>query len=94
MHTTEQWGFFEIVLSGPQAGNPFLEVELQATFSYKHRNVEVDGFYDGEGMYKIRFMPDTEGEWSYVTQSNLAELDGHSDSFGFTPATGNNHGPR
>ncbi len=29
----EQWGFFEIELTGPQTGNPFGDVTLSAEFS-------------------------------------------------------------
>src|ERR1700733_15113757 len=59
-----QWEVFELALPGPSAGNPFTDVQLAATFALGHRIVSVDGFYDGAGDYKIRFMPDTEGEWS------------------------------
>ena len=56
--TVEQWGIFELALHGSAEGNPYLHVELSAQFTYKHRIVEVDGFYDGDGVYRIRFMPD------------------------------------
>ena len=26
--------------------------------------VPAPGFYDGDGVYRVRFMPDTEGEWT------------------------------
>ena len=38
-------------------------------------------------------MPDTEGTWTYLTKSNVAELDGHSGSFECMPNSENNHGP-
>jgi hypothetical protein len=61
---------------------PFHEVPaFGACFSYKHRTVEVDGFYDGDGVYRVRFMPDVQGEWRYRTVSNLAALDGVEGSF-------------
>ena len=60
----EQWGIFELALQGPGDGNPFLEVELTTQFTYKHRTVEVDGFYDGDEIYRVRFMPDTPGTCS------------------------------
>ena len=79
-HQTEQWGVFELALKGSADGNPFREVQLSAYFSYKHRTIAVDGFYDGDGVYRVRFMPDVQGEWRYRTQSNLAELDGKEGS--------------
>ena len=42
----EQWGIFELSLQGSAEGNPFLESELKARFTYNHRTIEVDGFYD------------------------------------------------
>jgi hypothetical protein len=89
----ERWGVYEVSLSGPQSGNPFLDVRLSASFQYRHRSVEVDGFYDGAGVYRIRFMPDEIGEWTYATRSNRPELDGKTGRFACTPASARNHGP-
>lgn len=89
----ERWDIFELQLSGPGDGNPFIDVELQAEFRYQNRVLVADGFYDGDGVYRIRCMPDTPGEWHYQTRSNIAALDGHSGSFTCTPATEHNHGP-
>ncbi|MEE2627959.1 MAG: DUF5060 domain-containing protein, partial [Candidatus Latescibacterota bacterium] len=53
----EQWARFEVRLDGPSAGNPFVDVQLIAEFSNGQKRMRVDGFYDGEGVYRIRFMP-------------------------------------
>src|SRR5437762_14258305 len=74
----EQWDQFEVVLKGPASGNPFVEVELSATFAQGKQNVKVSGFYDGDGTYKVRFMPPSLGEWTYRASSNRPELDGKS----------------
>ena len=92
-HEVEQWGVFELALTGNAEGNPFQEVQLSAHFSYKHRTVEVDGFYDGDGVYRVRFMPDVQGEWRYHTVSNLAALDGQAGSFVCGAPRPGNHGP-
>lgn len=89
----EQWNIFEVALHGSDAGNPFVDVQFSASFSHKHRTIEVDGFYDGDGIYRIRFMPDTQGEWHYRTQSNRAELDGKEGSFTCVAPSADNHGP-
>ena len=78
---TEKWDIFELTLEGPADGNPFLDVELSCEFSYKNRVIRPEGFYDGEGIYKVRCMPDAEGEWHYRTISNVARLDGVTGSF-------------
>ncbi|MBN1875760.1 MAG: DUF5060 domain-containing protein [Anaerolineae bacterium] len=89
----ERWDIFELILNGPAAGNPFIEVTFGAKFAYKHRVIDVDGFYDGDGTYIVRFMPDSEGEWTYTTRSNVAALDGKTGTFTCTPAAAGNHGP-
>lgn len=88
----EQWGLFELALDGPTDGNPFVEVQFGAQFTYQHRVIEVAGFYDGAGVYRMRFMPDTQGEWRYVTYSNQAELAGISGAFSCGAPAPNNHG--
>ncbi len=96
--TVEQWSCFEIELEGPSAGhpsvgNPFVEVELRATFSHGDTHLTVDGFYDGQGTYRVRFMPTLAGEWTYRTASNVKALDGKTGSLTATSPAGNNHGP-
>jgi hypothetical protein len=92
-HAIERWDFVEIDLAGPTAGNPFLDVELTATFRFGNRDVVVHGFYDGAGVYKVRFMPDETGEWTYVTSSNASALNGKKGAFRCVPSSGDNHGP-
>jgi hypothetical protein len=77
-----RWGVFELTLRGPDSGNPFVDVELHATFTRPDGGTFVArGFYDGARMYKVRAMPDVEGEWSYRTMSQRPELDGKTGAF-------------
>ena len=89
----EKWGIFELTLNGPSEGNPFSDINLRAKFKFKSREIEVEGFYDGDGIYKIRFMPDSEGEWSFVTSSNSSKLNNIEGRFICTLPSPNNHGP-
>lgn len=91
--TVEQWDVFEVALKGPAEGNPFLDVTLTATFTDGVRAVTVNGFYDGEGVYRVRFMPETPGEWRFETKSNRWPLTDRSGVFTVTPARPGNHGP-
>ncbi|WP_438482581.1 DUF5060 domain-containing protein [Oleiharenicola lentus] len=91
--SVEQWGLYEVALKGPADGNPFVDVRLTATFTDGVRKVEVNGFYDGDGVYRVRFMPETTGEWRYETKSNRWALTDKSGVFTVTPATGKNRGP-
>ena len=66
---------------------------MSAEFRHGHRTVEVEGFYDGDGNYRVRFMPDSTGGWTYRTRSNRAELDGKTGQFTCTRPKPVNHGP-
>lgn len=90
----EQWGVFEIELPGPPAANPFTDIDVRATFSHGgHDVVSVGGFYDGDGVYRVRFQPPAAGEWTFETHSNASMLDGARGSFQALTPTGGNHGP-
>lgn len=87
------WATYELTFNGPSEGNPFQDVELRADFTQGDRIVRVNGFYDGDGKYKLRLLPDATGTWSYVTRSNVASLDSVSGSFDVGPGREGHHGP-
>jgi hypothetical protein len=88
----EKWSVFEVSINGNKNGNPYTDYSIEGVFEGKDETVKVNGFYDGEGLYKIRFMPSFEGEYTYKisgTFSNVITTGG----FTVTPATKGNHGP-
>lgn len=89
----EQWSVGELVMEGPAAGNPFVEVRLSAEFFSGVHYAYAEGFYDGKGVYRIRFMPSVPGEWTFVTSSNVPEWNGRSGTIRVAPASPGNHGP-
>ena len=89
----ERWDYVELPFAGPADGNPFLDVKLTATFRLKNRALTVEGFYDGNGAYKVRFIPDDEGTWTWTTASGAAQLDGKSGAFECVSPGEGNHGP-
>jgi hypothetical protein len=91
--SVEQWGVFELSLPGPQTGNPFLDVDFSARFTHGASPIDVPGFYDGNGTYRIRFMPDQIGAWHYETRSNAPALAGHTGNFSVGPPSPGDHGP-
>jgi hypothetical protein len=93
MKTIPCYDIYELALSGPADGNPFLEVTFSARFQSGGRVVDTEGFYDGGGVYRVRFMPDQPGEWTCLTHSNQAALDGRGESFTCAPARPGVHGP-
>ena len=89
----EKWRIFEIVLNGESKENPFTDVKLGAVFTNGETTKTVTGFYDGKGIFKIRFMPQETGAWTYVTSSNLKVLHNKKGKFDCVSNTKNNHGP-
>lgn len=87
----EKWGVFEISLQGPATSNPFLEQVIQGTFISKNETITVDGFYDGNGVYKVRFMPSFEGDYEFFIQSSFCER--IQGDFEVVSAKEDNHGP-
>ena len=73
-----KWSRFETSFKYHTTQNPFTDVELTATFTHEGsgETLTVDGFYDGDDTYRVRFMPIKEGKWSYTTHSNVEQMDG------------------
>jgi hypothetical protein len=89
----ERWGVFETALDGPKQGNPFDDITLAGVFESGGKRVRVPGFYDGDGIYRIRFSPAELGHWTWKTESNAATLNGHSGAFECVRPGPDNHGP-
>lgn len=88
----KRWGMFEVSLKGPSEGNPFVEQSLTGIFTSKEESIIVNGFYDGDGVYKMRFMPSYEGSYSFVIRTSFSDK-GFSGFFVVDPPLENNHGP-
>jgi len=91
--TVERWGTYEIALRGPVTGNPFVDIHLEARFRFGNHVVDAAGFYDGDGAYRIRFMPGQTGQWTYATSSNSPALDAKTGALTVTAPSPGNHGP-
>ncbi|BDZ44717.1 hypothetical protein GCM10025866_06260 [Naasia aerilata] len=90
--TVPLFGRFELVLDGPAHGNPFTDVRLGAVVDTPSRSVEVPGFYDDGGVYRVRYLVEEPGEHRFRTTSTARSLDGIDGSFTVEePAAG--HGP-
>lgn len=77
-----KWKRLEVAFEdGSWKGNPF-DVRLDGLFvSPSGRELRQFGFYAGEDTWKIFFMPDEVGKWTYRTCSPDEDLDGRSGSF-------------
>lgn len=88
----EKWDVLEVEFAGPSDGNPFVDCQVKGIFSGKQETVSADGFYDGNGVYKVRFMPSFEGEYTFQVTGNFIE-EGVHGVFHVNPAKEGNHGP-
>ena len=80
MTTIQKYDRFEVRLHG-KAENPFA-VRFQGRFTAPDGGkMTVNGFYDGEDTFVLRFMPEQEGLYSYETRSDCPSLHGHTGSF-------------
>lgn len=91
-NAVERWGVFEAELKGYDDKNPFVDYEIHGEFIHKNEIKKVDGFYDGDGIYKVRFMPSFEGEYHFIIEGSFSD-ESYEGNFTVTAATGNNHGP-
>ena len=61
------------------SGNPF-EIEISATFTHTDSGTELilPGYYDGNNIWKVGFMPTKVGIWTYKTSSPNKSLSNHT----------------
>ena len=90
--SVEKWGLFEFQARGKTAGNPFTDYTVQGTFTSKNETVRVSGFYDGEGIYKIRFMPSFEEAYTFTVSGSFSD-ETYGGSFLATAPSSKKHGP-
>lgn len=92
LKTVERWGVYEVSAKGFFDKNPFVDYNIKGIFKGEHETVEADGFYDGDGIYKVRFMPSFEGEYSFELSGNFSEEKITGEFTVISPGEGN-HGP-
>ena len=62
-----RWESHEFTLRGrTHVANPFRDAALVGEFtSPAGKTIVVDGFFDGDDTWRLRFTPEEEGEWRY-----------------------------
>ena len=92
MRQIEKWGLFEVSVDGKSDGNPFLDYSIAGTFQSADETVKVNGFYDGEGVWRVRFMPCHEGLYRYAIEGSALDAPVRGEFEAVTPGA-DNHGP-
>lgn len=86
----ERWGMIELRMNGPSDGNPFVDQSVTAVFKGCSEQLSVTGFYDGDGVYLIRFMPSFVGEYEFLITTSFSQP--VTGKFTVTSAAQGNHG--
>ena len=67
----QQYQTFELTFQGPKLTESWSRPDLQAVFTNGTISRTVKGFYDGEGRYVIRFLPEIPGTWRWQVSGLL-----------------------
>ena len=92
MRQVEKWDVFEVAVRGEAEGNPFLDYSVTGCFQSDNEMVRVNGFYDGDGTYRVRFMPSFKGKYRYRIEGNCMSEPEEGEFEAVAPEEGN-HGP-
>jgi hypothetical protein len=71
-----RWEIHEFSINGrSHAANPFRDAALVGEFvSPSGKTNVIDGFYDGDSTWRLRFAPEEEGEWRYLLRGEGVEI--------------------
>ena len=83
MKRIPQWTRFEEKLdAGRRYEDPTQEVEIRVAFSHSGSETRsVRAFWDGGNLWRFRFSPDREGQWTWRTHSADPAFDGRRGKF-------------
>ena len=85
--TVPLYGTLEIKCSGVSDGDPFTERSIYAEISGAESRT-VRGFYDGNGVYIVRFMPQKIGEYRFETYGNFSDKSAEGSFIVTSPENG------
>ena len=84
---------FELQLNGNEPEGSWAEVNVSAAFECEGEKKTVKGFYDGDGVYKVRFLPQKTGTYTWkvegaVQAEGQEECTASTKSHGMVKAVG------
>lgn len=89
VNMVERWGVFELSFRGKQDKNPFVDYEIKGYFKNEWEEIHTDGFYDGDGVYRIRFMPSFMGTYTYHVEGSFSDSIHEGTFISLLPKQGN-----
>ncbi|MBR4224279.1 MAG: DUF5060 domain-containing protein, partial [Oscillospiraceae bacterium] len=78
----------ELVFHGDAPKGSYAQADIRVVFTHDGSSTETDGFYAGDGVYKVRFLPEHSGEYEYVVTGEISA----SGSFIAEPHDDAHHG--
>ena len=91
-----EYQIFDLPIVAPGiSGNKYKDVTLHGVFQGPTKTIEIDGFWDGGNIWRVRMAPTEVGQWQYTITSSRSELNTSgsfecvaSDSKGFIHKNG------
>ncbi|MDH1612578.1 DUF5605 domain-containing protein [Klebsiella aerogenes] len=90
---TPKWSRAEFIFQTDSTPEHFTQSWFSAIFTLDDDKKTVRGFYDDNGRFLLRFMPQKEGLWHFQTDSNVPALKGLQGTVNCTPAAEEETGP-
>ena len=84
-----QYETFELTFTGIDPGDNPAQIDLRVTFTHNEKRWTVPGFHDGDGICRVRFLPEKTGDYAWQTEG-LIDASGVETC---NPAREGNHGP-
>ena len=88
----KQYETWEWKHSGPAPAGSQAEIDLRGSFQGDGKSMAVKGFYAGNGEYRLRFLPEAAGDYSYEIVSDSLGIR-ESGVLHAEPADAGRHGP-
>ena len=63
-----------IVAPGISVSNKYKDVALHGTFHGPTKTIEIDGFWDGGNVWRVRMAPTEVGNWTFTVTSSYSQL--------------------
>ena len=83
--TIMQYKMAEFAFKGNEPEGSFAQANVKAVFSHNGEDIETYGFYAGNGVYKVRFLPEQQGRYDFkiageVSAEGSFTVEAHDDT--------------